>query len=513
MVVRLKIGDYFFKHGKFDQAVSWYEKIVRKDKTNNNQNRSNHLQYEQDSFRFKSTLRRQGDLYFKQRNYDQATIYYERLLKEHGFNVPGKHFEQSKYLNDFCRLKSSLYQQMEKRLSEAGCLLGFNNILDPKTLFSNPSFSHPNVSHLSNTESKIGFQKAREELGNFDNISSNFRVFFGKETDNSKFDYFISIGYFLRGFIDEAEGNFKSADSNYEKAVPSQELSEILEERRNKILPKLADEYFYRSPLNWHKAKNLFQTCLRSLSENDTDLLLKLGYIHAKFNNFGDSYNYFKKAYDLLRNADLTKTVDHFGRKGFFIYPDDISLLPKELIAQYPFLRDVTFFETKHLLNILKLEVKARSDGFIGKTGIRSPVEIIVRSAGYFVGNYGLILVNGKNVSQNKRGFNIIVINSETAQIERNECFDTSCSKEDVRKVIDFVKSIEKGKIVCVAVNDEASGQLSMDERKLFETIGAKGNLFGRKWWGYGIIGVKESRYGDAIEEMSEKPLELYVLN
>jgi hypothetical protein len=49
-----------------------------------------------------------------------------------------------------------------------------------------------------------------------------------------------------------------------------------------------------------------------------------------------------------------------------------------------------------------------------------------------------------------------------------------------------------------------------MEEGKIFEQIGAKENLHGN-YWAYGIIGVKGSKYGEAIESISEKPLEIYV--
>jgi hypothetical protein len=37
--VRLKIGDYYFGQSKFHQAAKWYEKVVRKEKLNIDQNK------------------------------------------------------------------------------------------------------------------------------------------------------------------------------------------------------------------------------------------------------------------------------------------------------------------------------------------------------------------------------------------------------------------------------------------------------------------------------------------
>ena len=74
------------------------------------------------------------------------------------------------------------------------------------------------------------------------------------------------------------------------------------------------------------------------------------------------------------------------------------------------------------------------------------------------------------------------------------------------------INGINEGKIVCVAVADEASGALSMQEGNIFKEIGAKGNLYGKFRGALGIIGVKGAKPGYAVEAMSEKPLEIFAL-
>ena len=59
--VRLKIGDYYFKQGKFDQAVIWYGKVVRKWKLKVNQDKNEYLRYKDDSAKLTSVLDRKKE--------------------------------------------------------------------------------------------------------------------------------------------------------------------------------------------------------------------------------------------------------------------------------------------------------------------------------------------------------------------------------------------------------------------------------------------------------------------
>ena len=459
--VRLKIGDYYFNQGKFNQAVNWYEKVIRKGKLKIDQNR--------------------GD----------------RLI----------------YGGDLSKLKSSLILVMEENLLSVSQLLGFEQAKDLKTILTDQKLFLADINELIGAESKVKMRTAKEELANFNIILDNYKKHDEIKTESRELGYLVSVGYLFKGIIDEGENNFVSADLTYEKAGAGYpEILNIFNERRKKILFNVADEYFYRSPLDWTKAKHLYESHIKSGNINNVNLFFILGYIYAKSNNFSISYDYFKKAYDLLEDNDLKKTIDHFKNKRTFLYPDDMRLIPKNLTKQYPLFQEISFFETKNLLNIFGISVTARSDGFIGKTGIKSPVDIIIRSAGARVGNYGQILINGNNVSQNRRGYNIVVLNPKNGKVEMSKNFDTHGSKDDVKKMIEFINGIEKGKIVCVAVLDEASRTLSKEDGEIFEKFGSKENLYGKHRWSCGIIGVKGSRYGEAIEAIDDKPIEIYVL-
>ena len=59
--VRLKIGDYYFARGNYDQAVNWYERILRREGFKVVHGGANLLNYESDLTKFKAALERLND--------------------------------------------------------------------------------------------------------------------------------------------------------------------------------------------------------------------------------------------------------------------------------------------------------------------------------------------------------------------------------------------------------------------------------------------------------------------
>lgn len=415
------------------------------------------------------------------------------------------------YAKDVAKLESALARTMEETLFKASHVLGFQEVKNFKPLLTDPKFYLSDANHLVIGKRRGKLQDAKQELMKLEQDFNNFESLSNNNSGDTELRHLAAIAYFLRGVIDEAENDFISADMNYQKAgTYNVELSSFIQQRQKRISQKIIDQYLFQAPLNWPMVKHFYENQLKK-DKSSVNLFVKLAYINAKFGDFAVSCDYFKKAYELSEDIDLRKSKDYFKSRRTFLYPDDMRLIPQQFMKQYPILQEISFFEVKNLLNRLGIEVVAKSNGFIGRTGIRSPADVIIRSAGFLVGNYGLILINGKNVSQNKKGYNIIVLNSATGEVETSENFNTSESKFEVERLMHFISSIEKNKIVCVSVCDEASGHLSSEYGKIFQRIGAKDNLHGKVRWGHGVIGVKGATSGEAIEAISEKPLEIYV--
>jgi hypothetical protein len=140
------------------------------------------------------------------------------------------------------------------------------------------------------------------------------------------------------------------------------------------------------------------------------------------------------------------------------------------------------------------------SDRSIGQTGIHSPVNLVVQSAGQEVGDFGHIYVNGLDVSPNERGYNVAIIHPETGVVEQVAAFDTHLDAAASASLAAFLDSVPAGRIVAVTAADEASRLLGEDAVAALRRIGAQDDLRDRFRWGHAIIGVKGAAPGAALE-------------
>ncbi len=136
----------------------------------------------------------------------------------------------------------------------------------------------------------------------------------------------------------------------------------------------------------------------------------------------------------------------------------------------------------------------------VGDTGVTSPVNILVKSAGEEVGDFGHIYVDGRNVSPDERGYNVVVLDPATGDVEGRGQFDTFASEEEAARLAEFLGGVPEGRIVAVAVEDEASLHLTEEAVRALRTIGAEGDLRGMFRWAHAIIGVKGAEPGQALE-------------
>lgn len=139
-------------------------------------------------------------------------------------------------------------------------------------------------------------------------------------------------------------------------------------------------------------------------------------------------------------------------------------------------------------------------DYTVGETGVMAPVNILVKSAGEEVGDFGHIYVDGRDLSPGGRGYNIVVLDPLSGQEEGRGHFDTFASEEESHLLADFIAAIPEGKIVAVAVEDEASLHLTEDAVKALRTIGASADLRGSFRWGHAVLGVNGAAPGQALE-------------
>jgi hypothetical protein len=148
----------------------------------------------------------------------------------------------------------------------------------------------------------------------------------------------------------------------------------------------------------------------------------------------------------------------------------------------------------------------------IGKTGSLAPVNVVVRSAGQEAGDYAHIYVNGSDVTANRRGYNLAVINPQTGVVEQTAAFDTFADAKESNRMAELINKLPAGRIVALAVRDEASMSLQQDAVDALSSLGATVDLRSKFRWGQAIIGVRGSPPGTALEAASrDAPVQVYV--
>ena len=138
----------------------------------------------------------------------------------------------------------------------------------------------------------------------------------------------------------------------------------------------------------------------------------------------------------------------------------------------------------------------------IGLTGVESPVNLVVQSAGQEVGDFGQVYVDGEAVAANQRGYNVVVIHPQTGTVEQSTAFDTHLDPEASQALVDFLAGVPQGRIVAVAAADEASRLLDASAVQALSEIGAAQDLRGKTRWGHAILGVKGASPGTALEAL-----------
>ena len=113
--------------------------------------------------------------------------------------------------------------------------------------------------------------------------------------------------------------------------------------------------------------------------------------------------------------------------------------------------------------------------------------DITVRSAGQEVGDFGHIFVNGREVSPNRRGYNIALIQPGEPVTAAN--FDTHLDPSASTALADFIAAAPPGARIAVAAADEAGANLSADAVQALRTTGATADLRGCFRCSHAVIG------------------------
>ena len=137
----------------------------------------------------------------------------------------------------------------------------------------------------------------------------------------------------------------------------------------------------------------------------------------------------------------------------------------------------------------------------IGWTGVISPVDLQVISAGMETGNDGSIYLNAHPVSKNLRGYNIVAIDPTSGDQLWGDYFDTFASSAESDRLATAIEHLPRGTIVAVAVKDEASRMLTEQAVSALRSLGAMVDIRGQYRVSHLLIGVKGAPPGSVIEQ------------
>lgn len=180
---------------------------------------------------------------------------------------------------------------------------------------------------------------------------------------------------------------------------------------------------------------------------------------------------------------------------------DRLEVLLPSGVADQPVDRIELRFDVDPL-SASKVTPAPADDGWsVGATGVMLPGErwLIVRSAGEEVGDFARIVVDGREVARNKRGYNLVALNAQGAVLD-SAVFDTSGDSNASAVLARWIDQWPPDTIIAGAVNDEASLQLTEVAVNALHSLGVDTDLRNRFRWSHAFIGATGAQRGEAIE-------------
>jgi hypothetical protein len=174
------------------------------------------------------------------------------------------------------------------------------------------------------------------------------------------------------------------------------------------------------------------------------------------------------------------------------------------VVFTYPLVRDPGHLLPDHkdpmMIDFHYQASDAAATRRIGRTGVISPVDLQVMSAGMGTGDDASISVNAHQRSINQRGYNLVAIDPASGDQLWSDNFDTFASPEASGRLARAIERLPAGTIVAAAVKDEASNQLTAAAVAALRSLGGQEDIRGRYRVSHLLIGVKGAAPGTAIE-------------
>ena len=138
----------------------------------------------------------------------------------------------------------------------------------------------------------------------------------------------------------------------------------------------------------------------------------------------------------------------------------------------------------------------------VGDTGLALPQErpVLALSAGADVGDFARIFLAGQDVSPNRRGYNLVALDSAGQLLEATS-FDTFADPQASQAMAAWLEQWPAGTVIAGAVRDEASRHLGPEAVAGLARLGLRVDLQGRFRWSHAFVGVVGAPGGSGVEQ------------
>ena len=136
---------------------------------------------------------------------------------------------------------------------------------------------------------------------------------------------------------------------------------------------------------------------------------------------------------------------------------------------------------------------------------IKTPF-VTVQSAGYVVGNYAHITLNGTKIvitNGHGRGLHVVVINGGSGTVTTARSFDTYGDSNASPNFVKLINSLSTGMFVAISGKDEITTQLSEQAIQAIEGLGSKYIRQIKSRGSWAILGRKGAEQGTVLEAAS----------
>jgi len=150
-------------------------------------------------------------------------------------------------------------------------------------------------------------------------------------------------------------------------------------------------------------------------------------------------------------------------------------------------------------------------DRTIGATGAQAPVDLRVESAGLAAGNLARIVVDGRSVARDRRGYNLVALDPTSGRVLLSAAFDTFADDGASARLAKAIDDLPPGTIVALAVKDDASAKLGAEAVAALRALGITTDLRGGFRASHAAIGVKGAPPGTALEARGDEAVRLAI--